>query len=166
MASSEASWPALDLQLDDQSWDIEVQIFNLIANFLQARSHHTAAQKAASIDAILFSTRRANTETKAEDPASFLLEFWELVFRIAEQIPPNHPAMNALATLVLELKRLDKEMLVIWGHPIKLWSDLPLLGPQLTETCESMSTEVWERSRLRELVLILKEMEVVDTWVV
>lgn len=74
--------------------------------------------------------------------------------------------MNALATLVLELKRLDKEMLVIWGHPIKLWSDLPLLGPQLTETCESMSTEVWERSRLRELVLILKEMEVVDTWVV
>ncbi|RMZ12943.1 hypothetical protein D0860_02760 [Hortaea werneckii] len=117
--------------------------------FQEQRSHHTAAQVAASIDAILFSTRRTNTETRAEDPASLLLEFWELIFRIAEQIPPNHPAMNALATLVLELKKLDREVLVIWGHPIKLWSDLPLLGPQLTETRESMRQEVWERSRLR-----------------
>lgn len=103
---------------------------------------------------------------KAEDPASLLLEFWELLFKMAEQILPSHPAMNALATLILELKKPDKEVLVIWGHPIKLWSDLPLLGPQTTETCESMRTEVWERSRLRKLVLILKEMGVVDTWVV
>lgn|ERR1712014_77779 len=165
MASSEASWPALDLQLDDKSWDIEVQIFNLIADFLQARSHHTATQVAASIDA-LFPTRRSNTETEAEAPESFLLEFWDLVFKIAEQITPNHPAINAPATLILELKKLDKEVLIIWGHPIKLWSELPLLGPQLTETRESMRQEVWEGSSLRELVLMLKEMGVIDTWVV
>lgn len=85
---------------------------------------------------------------------------------IAEQIPRKHPAMNALATLVLELKKLDREILTIWGRPIKLWSDLPLLGPQLTETRESIRQEVWERSSLRELVSMLKEMDVIDTWVV
>lgn len=74
--------------------------------------------------------------------------------------------MNVLATLVLELKKLDNEILTIWGRPIKLWSDLPLLGPQLTETCESMRQEVWERSSLRVFVLILKDMNVIDTWVV
>ena len=76
------------------------------------------------------------SDPRLQDPVRFLHGIWPLMFEFLLQMPPDHYAVQRLVDLVVELRKIDVETLNIWGRDIKLWSDLPLLGPEYVEECE------------------------------
>lgn len=54
-----------------------------------------------------------------------------------------------VVNLVAELKKLDVMTLNIWGEDIRLWTELPLLGPEYRELREQFQKEEFEKSGLK-----------------
>ena len=68
----------LDLALrDDDPWIVAKKAFDIVAAYLQPDSPASATETAASLDALTPSKRQLSEGEKAEQPGSFLLEFWE-----------------------------------------------------------------------------------------
>ncbi len=124
---------------DDDPWDVDQAIFDILVDVLEPDSTLSLQEAALKLDA-LFPTKRSEQEKPKETPESFLWEFWGRFVKTAQQIPHDSPAQDQLVDLVLALKSLDNpQTLEIWGRKVQLWTDLPLLGPELTEAwnCES-----------------------------
>lgn len=90
---------------DEDSWIIEVKYFAIINDFLQPGSHLSAAEAAAGINELTPMNREAKGE-KAEEPISFLLEFWGTISKLARQIPHDHPAQDKMIEILKELQAL------------------------------------------------------------
>ena len=60
---------------------------------------------------------------------------WGVVISVAEQIPWKHLGQTRLVEVIQALKDLPEPTTVHmdeWGEKV-IWSDLPILGPALTE---------------------------------
>lgn len=124
---------------DDDPWDVEQAIFDILVDVLEPNSTLSLHEAALKLDA-LFPTNRSEQGKPKESPESFLWEFWGRVVKTAQQIAHDSPTQDQLVDLVLALKSLDNpQTLEIWGCKVQLWTDLPILGPEITETwnCES-----------------------------
>lgn len=51
---------------------------------------------------------------------------------IAGQIPYDHPAQDALVSLVEALQNLPPTKAIIWSET-EIWTQLPMLGPSMAE---------------------------------
>ncbi len=119
-----------------EPWIIELHVFDILNEYLQPSSATSPTAAAQKIDS-LFPLNREE-QGKKEEPESFLWEIWELFGRVAQQIPWKHPSQDRLAELVKALCDLPSDMKVeIWGKDSRIWQDLPLLGPALTEMMNS-----------------------------
>ncbi|KIJ59192.1 hypothetical protein HYDPIDRAFT_33424 [Hydnomerulius pinastri MD-312] len=133
----------IECRADSEPWVIEQRMFDTLNDFLQPSSQMTSAQAAQGLNDC-FPLHRADDdgiveqdgeESKGEEPESFLWEMWDLVVRVAQQVPYKHPSQDKLAELVKALRDLNSGTRVdIWGIERKLWEDLPLLHQQILET--------------------------------
>ncbi|KAF8803326.1 hypothetical protein BYT27DRAFT_7340991 [Phlegmacium glaucopus] len=90
---------------------------------------------AQEIDKLFPLNRPREEDRESEGPESFLFEMWGVVTSVAEQIPWNHPGQTRLVEVIQALKDLPGPTTVQMDDWSKLaiWSDLPLLGPVMTE---------------------------------
>ncbi|KAJ5345740.1 Protein of unknown function DUF3632 [Penicillium brevicompactum] len=118
---------------DEDSWIIEVKYFAIINDFLQPGSHLSAAEAAAGINELTPMNREAKGE-KAEEPISFLLEFWGTISKLARQIPHDHPAQDKMIEILKELQALPVVKVPISERGFLLfWSEMPCLTEDWTE---------------------------------
>lgn len=76
--------------------------------------------------------------TGKESPESFLWEMWDLVLRVGQQVPYDHPSQEKLAQLLKELKNMPVDTkVVIWNSEQKIWADLPIFHPNVIEFANS-----------------------------
>jgi hypothetical protein len=147
--------PKLKLSLgDDDPWDVEQQIFDVVANYVQPDSTQIASDAADALDRLLPMHRdvvehgtatSADADDGPESPGSFVWYMWGVFHKIAQQLPPVDAAattaQDRLAELVRTLRRYTSRTPVVdlddWGSGVKLWQDLPLWGPTFRE--------VWDR---------------------
>ena len=68
----------------------------------------------------------------------FLWALWVFLLNVVKQIPAKDPRMEFLVEVVRKLKAMDLGTIEIWDEPVKLWGDLPILGPTMREkwNCE------------------------------
>lgn len=141
----------LNLQLWTQEGEelsgVARQAFNIVDTFLNSKSTDEESVAVESLKAaqrlhLLTPARRPREGGEPiESIESFLLEFWEVIINIAEQIPVDHPAQDSLVELVRALSNLEDEVVVkVWNLELILWYDLPLLGAAITEALNREST--------------------------
>ncbi|KAF8972226.1 hypothetical protein BDZ97DRAFT_1913447 [Flammula alnicola] len=90
---------------------------------------------AKEIDKLFPLNRASRDDRKNEEPESFLFEMWGVVISVAEQILWKHPGQTRLVEVVQALKDFPGPTTIEmegWGK-LAVWSDLPLLGPVMTE---------------------------------
>lgn len=100
----------LELKLKDlDPWIVAKQAFDLISAYVQPDSLVSPGQVAAQLNSLTPGQRVLQEREEAEEPASFLLEFWELLVSIARQVPYDHPSQERLVKLVGGLDELSPE---------------------------------------------------------
>ena len=83
--------------------------------------------------------KKGDDDIENEEPGSFLWEMWEIVISVAQQIPWKHPGQTKLVEFIQALKDLPEpntrtvRIGDYWPGEVTLWSDLPILGPVMTE---------------------------------
>ena len=121
---------------DDDPWSVNKDVFDLICNFIQRSASLSITDVASRLNALYPDSRVQGN--KKESAESFLLEMWDVVINVAVQLEPCSAEQNKLALLMNTLRDIETEQtLHIWGSPIILWKDLPLLGPVMTERLNS-----------------------------
>ena len=156
----DSTWTPLKLVLEtpgDNPWIIGERIFHILNTYLQPNNPDnatdgtlSAAANAAAqeIDKLFRShslplnrptKKKDDDDTENEEPGSFLWEMWEIVISVAQQIPWKHPGQTKLVEFIQALKDLPEPMTRTvrigdyWPGEVTLWSDLPILGPVMTE---------------------------------
>lgn len=100
----------LDLSLrDSDPWIVAKQAFDLISDFVQSDNSISSGQVASQLTYLSPRQRVLQDGEEAEEPASFLLEFWETLVYIARQVPFDHPSQERLVELVVSLEKLSSE---------------------------------------------------------
>lgn len=100
----------LELSLrDSDPWIVAKRAFHLISDYVQPDSPISPGQVAQQLNNLSPGQRALQDGEEAEEPASFLLEFWETLVSIARQIPFDHPSQERLVKLVVSLDRLSPE---------------------------------------------------------
>ena len=118
---------------DDDPWAISQTIFVILSDFIQNPSSTSPEIVASSISA-QYPDNRLPQDCEKESAASFLLEMWDVVLKVAIQLAPGSAEQNKLVSLIKALRNIEPQQTVqIWGSPIVLWKDLPLLGAAMTE---------------------------------
>lgn len=122
----------LELSLKDSDpWIVAKQAFDLISDYVQPDSPISPGQAAAQLNSLSPGQRVLQDGEEAEEPASFLLEFWETLVSIARQIPYDHPSQESLVKLVVGLNELSSESddaIVSSSHAPRALSILLILG--------------------------------------
>ncbi|KAK4977511.1 hypothetical protein LTR66_003915 [Elasticomyces elasticus] len=129
---------ALPLRLesleDDDPWIIEQKTFDILNSYLQPCSTMSALAAAQGIDALTPAKRPDQGDGKEiEEAESYLWETWGTFIEIAKQIPCDHVSMDRLVELVNSLSSLPPTIVTVWTANLRLWTDLPLLGPSMRE---------------------------------
>lgn len=130
--------PSIKLSIeDDDPWAVSQDIFDLLCDFVQPSALVSATDVAGSLNA-LYPDNRVQGDGKKESAESFLLEMWNIVLKVAVQLESGSAEQAKLALLIKTLRNIEPEQtLHIWGSPIVLWKELPLLGPAMTERFNS-----------------------------
>ena len=122
---------------------ISKRLFHILNTYIQPNATLSPANAAQEIDK-LFPLNRPKDEgshgRKNEEPGSFLWKMWRIVISVAQQIPWRHPGQTRLIELIQALEDLPEPMMVeigSWGEQA-IWSDLPILGPVMTECGHGM----------------------------
>ncbi|ETS85158.1 hypothetical protein PFICI_03183 [Pestalotiopsis fici W106-1] len=68
-----------------------------------------------------------------EHLGGFLFGFWGLLLDLVREIDVDHPAMDLLAEVVAELKKLPSIKVNVHNEEKLLWTDLPVLEMELLE---------------------------------
>ncbi|TEB27404.1 hypothetical protein FA13DRAFT_1736527 [Coprinellus micaceus] len=108
---------------------IELGVYDILAGIIESRSA-TSISAAQQLNS-LFPTNRPQTSAGNEAPESFLWEFWGIVAKVVAETPLID-FLKALRDL-LDPVELQLEN---WGS-VKLWADLPLLGPVFREALDT-----------------------------
>ena len=120
---------------ENEPWVINQRIFQILNTYLQPNARLSPANAAQEIDKLFPLNRRREEDRENEEPESFLFEMWEVVVSVAEQISWKHPGQSRLVELIQALRDSPDQTVVKmdeWGELV-IWSDLPMLGPVLTE---------------------------------
>lgn len=56
--------------------------------------------------------------------------------------------MQRLIDFIAELKKIDVQVLQIWGRDIRLWDELPLLNPEFIEEWDQRDGVEWDRLQM------------------
>ena len=130
--------PSIKLSIeDDDPWVVSQDIFDVLSAFVQPSASISATTAAGSLNA-LYPDNRVQEGGKKESAESFLLEMWDIVLKVAVQLEPGSAEQDKLALLIKTLRDVELEQtLHIWGSPVVLWKELPLLGPAMTERLNS-----------------------------
>ena len=118
-----------------QPWVINQRLFHILNTYLQPNATLSPVNAVQGIDKLFPLNRPREEDRENEEPESFLFEMWEVVMSVAEQIPWRHPGHTRLVEVIQALKDLPGPTTVQmngWGKRV-IWSDLPLLGPVMTE---------------------------------
>lgn len=94
---------------DPDPWAVAKQAFNLISDYVQPGSPISPGQAALQLNSLSPGQRALQDGEEAEEPASFLLEFWETLISVARQVPFDHPSQERLVELVAGLNELASE---------------------------------------------------------
>ena len=125
---------------ENEPWVINQRIFQILNTYLQPNARLSPANAAQEIDKLFPLNRRREEDKENEEPESFLFEMWDVVISVAEQIPWKHAGQNRLVECIQALRDLPEPKLVRmdnWGELV-IWSDLPMLGPVMTERNHGM----------------------------
>jgi len=88
---------------DNEPWIVVKDAFDIMATYLQPDKSLSAREAAEQMDKLTPSKRVLNDGEEAEESASFLLEFWEVVIATARQIPHDIQAQERFIDLVVGL---------------------------------------------------------------
>ncbi|KAH0184862.1 hypothetical protein KCV03_g8625, partial [Aureobasidium melanogenum] len=97
---------------------------------------HNPAFAATQLNALTPFNRKLKPDEEAENIESFLWEFWEVVVNLSQaydEFGIGDEAQTCILEILAELKKIEAQEVVIWGRPNKLWGNLPIFGPVLTE---------------------------------
>lgn len=136
----------LDLESPHEPSNIEHAVFSLLATYLPETSSTTPNQAAEQVNALLLSHRPGPKEEK-QSTASFLFEFWELMFCIAPQLDYQHKPMQRFIALVKALKNLPETIVIQDGGIYdgqSVWRDGLYFGPTLHERWNRMSFSAYQ----------------------
>lgn len=127
---------------DDDPWEVSQDIFNLLCDFIQPSTSLSSTTAASNLNA-LYPDNRVQGDEKKESPASFLLEMWDVVIKVAVQLDSGSPELERLTLLIKTIRDVKPEQtLHVWDSPVILWKDLPLLRPVMTEKLNSQTTDL------------------------
>ena len=119
--------------------DLERFIFGILNKYLQPSSSTSPTDAAWQLHNGLPFTNQ-NIDWK-ESPECLLGEFGDLVFRLAQQIPHDHPSQEKFVQLIVALQGLPVDTKVLIGNTSEhLWHDLPML---------EFGMEMWMHSTYR-----------------
>ncbi|KAG9528209.1 hypothetical protein KCU93_g4576, partial [Aureobasidium melanogenum] len=97
---------------------------------------HNATLAAHQLNALTPFNRTLKPDEEAENIQSFLWEFWEVVVNLSQaydEFEIGDEAQTCIIEILAELKKIEAQEVVIWGRPNRLWGNLPIFGPVLTE---------------------------------
>ncbi|KAG8165961.1 hypothetical protein KVR01_004513 [Diaporthe batatas] len=103
---------AAPLQLslrDSDPWAVAKQAFDLISDYVQPDSSVSPGDIAQQLNSLTPGQRVLQDGENAEEPVSFLLEFWETLVCIARQIPYDHPSQERMVKLMASLDELSSQ---------------------------------------------------------
>ncbi|KMQ45745.1 hypothetical protein HL42_3586 [Trichophyton rubrum] len=130
MAPLSLRLPSLE---DGDPWIVHRNLFEVLNGYLQPGSCTAPSAAAKEIDDLTPDKRQSDGGKPKEDHESFLLEIWESIIEIAKQIPSDHASQDRLVELIKALTELPATEIEIWGSNVRMWADLPLLGPAMRE---------------------------------
>jgi hypothetical protein len=129
-------------RLEEFPWEVGQQIFDILKDFLQQSTDISASTAAARVNALFFEKRREDDEE--DPPGGFLLELWDIVLNLAEQIPFDNPAMEKLVDFMRKLVEIPSSSVEVRGREFKLWVDLPVLVESIhSEISSKLSAPEW-----------------------
>ncbi|KAF9888622.1 hypothetical protein FE257_008554 [Aspergillus nanangensis] len=102
---------------------------NLLDTYCQPSNNTTPASVAEEINRLA----QGILHSAEPDIEEFLWEVWKVFITIAKQIPSDHESQERLVGVIAALTELCPTTIQIWGSDIRLWKDLPLLGPSMRE---------------------------------
>lgn len=118
-------------------YSTELRIYDVLAKVVESGAVSLTAT-AQELDT-LFPTKRPAGPSENEAPESFLWEFWGIVAKVAGETPHAGPYQDRLIEFLKALRDLPNPVdlsLENWGS-VKLWEDLPLLGPVFREALDT-----------------------------
>ncbi|EEQ34009.1 conserved hypothetical protein [Microsporum canis CBS 113480] len=150
MATLSLRLPSLE---DGDPWIVHQKLFGILSEYLQPASSTAPSAAAKEIDSLTPKKRQgldASDDAKPkEDYESFLLEIWNSLIEVARQIPSDHASQDRLVELVKALRELPSTNtdrrerwyniagvyadLKAFKNTVRVWTDLPLLGPAMRE---------------------------------
>ncbi|KAF5313856.1 hypothetical protein D9619_013057 [Psilocybe cf. subviscida] len=130
-----------DDETRETPWNaVELKIWDTLATAIESSTIEPAAL-AEELNR-LFPTNRLPGlgPQEPESPESFLWEFWGIFAKAAGQVPVDHAGQQRLVELLTALRDLPNpvpvpELEASWGE-LKLWSDLPIMGPTFREALD------------------------------
>lgn len=117
------------------SWEPVHAAARVVNNQVALYPHnHNSALAARQLNALTPFNRRLEPDEQPESINSFLWELWEVVVKLSQAYEQNGDHAQACIVEVLgELKKIEVQEVTIWGRQTRLWGNLPLFGPVLTE---------------------------------
>jgi hypothetical protein len=108
------------------NWDIGIKMFDILSELLDASIELSPEETAQRINALYFvHQNQTTTVDKSKATGTFLLEFRDLVFKIASQLPHNGQQQHALVNSIKALRQIHTSR---EDEGRKLWEGLPILG--------------------------------------
>ncbi|CCM05962.1 uncharacterized protein FIBRA_08201 [Fibroporia radiculosa] len=114
-------------------------IFDILNDYLQPSSILSLKEATEKLDRCCPLRRpdRDSAKERSEQEAEverFLWGMWEHILIVATQVPYRHPSQDKLAGLISSLKNIPSDTVVkLWGTNMRIWQDLPMLGPNMRE---------------------------------
>lgn len=127
-----------ETEIAENTWyTIELGIYDILASVMESggATPISAAQQLCS----LFPTNRPAIFAGNEGPESFLWEFWGIVAKVIGKTPFEGAYQERLVDFLKALRDFPDPVelqLENWGS-VKLWADLPLLGPVFREALDT-----------------------------
>ncbi|PLB45052.1 hypothetical protein P170DRAFT_513123 [Aspergillus steynii IBT 23096] len=116
----------LSLHISDESTGTQERLFKSLNDYLQSEGSISASSTAQRIDA-------EKSSLGITDPGAFCQDTWLIIRALVFQIPHDHVYQDRLVEVVDALTKLPATEIEVWGEKKRMWTDLPLLGPQMRE---------------------------------
>jgi hypothetical protein len=108
------------------NWDIGIMMFDILSNLLDPWTISSPKEASLRINALYFAYKNENTTAdKSKATGTFLFEFWDLVFKIAAQLPHDGCQQQVLVNFLAALRNIQTSD-EYEGR--KLWEGLPIMG--------------------------------------
>ncbi|KAB8235887.1 DUF3632 domain-containing protein [Aspergillus alliaceus] len=114
---------------------VELKVMHTLEGLLHsfdADSIRVATEEIDKLNPVRHS-KKAHEEVQEDELEEFLWQVWDAFIRLARQVPHAHPFQDRIVDLVEALTRLPPLSIEVWQSTIRLWADLPLLGPSMRE---------------------------------